>query len=167
MIKAIYRNKIESVNVNVVERDKEVKNVDIKDLFKKKWVFLYYYPAINTSVCSSEIKMVNSILSKFNEEKVSVFGFSRDDVEAVNKYVEKNKINHPLISDEDGSLFEYFNFSNAGKMSRQMIILNKKSEVVYQQTSPAFSGRNFEGILEDIKVIKKADMGIPTTCKIK
>lgn len=162
-----FKDKVESIDINIVDKNETRMNVNTTSEFKGKWVLLYYFPAINTSVCASEVKKVNEVLDELKKEKVTVYGYSSDSVETIDKFIKKNNIDHSIISDEKKELFESINFSSAGKMSRQLTILNKKTEVVYNTVSPAFAGRDFSNLVSIVPSIKLADSGIPTACKIE
>lgn len=162
-----FKDKVKAIDINIVDKNETRMNVNTTSEFKGSWVLLYYFPAINTSVCSSEVKKVDELLDALKKEKIKVYGYSSDSVETIEKFVKKNNIDHSIISDENKEFFESINFSQASKMSRQTTILNKKTEVVYSAVSPAFAGRMFSQLVDVIPSIKLADSGIPTTCKLE
>ncbi len=76
--------------------------------FSDNWLVLYFYPKDNTSGCTQEAKDFSSHYTKFTKLNCAVVGLSRDSIKSHHKFIKKVDINHPLISDEDESLCNYF-----------------------------------------------------------
>jgi peroxiredoxin Q/BCP len=72
------------------------------------WYVLYFYPKDNTPGCTQEAKDFTVQLKKFAKLDCDVIGLSRDSLKSHHKFIEKIAINHPLISDEDETLCNYF-----------------------------------------------------------
>lgn len=85
--------------------DESIKNLDH---FTGSWLVLYFYPKDNTSGCTQEAKDFSANYNKFTKKNCAVIGLSRDSIKSHHKFIEKIDINHPLISDEDESLCNYF-----------------------------------------------------------
>jgi peroxiredoxin Q/BCP len=72
------------------------------------WYVLYFYPKDNTAGCTQEATDFSTHLKKFEKLGCKVIGLSRDSIKSHHKFIDKIAINHPLISDEDETLCNYF-----------------------------------------------------------
>lgn len=66
-------------------------------------VVLYFYPKDATSGCTREACDFRDNLSVFNKIGAKIIGISRDSVASHDKFIKKESLNFPLVSDEDGS----------------------------------------------------------------
>jgi thioredoxin-dependent peroxiredoxin len=69
---------------------------------------LYFYPKDMTSGCTVEAHEFSSLAKKFAKEGVSLFGVSPDDIKSHMKFIEKEKISFPLLSDLEHKVAEKF-----------------------------------------------------------
>ncbi len=81
--------------------------VDIKD-FRPNMVVLFFYPRDNTSGCTREAKDFTENIELFNNLNIKVFGISKDSITSHEKFVKKQNLTVPLLSDEAGSVCEDF-----------------------------------------------------------
>ena len=65
-------------------------------------VVLYFYPKDDTPGCSIEAQEFRDLLPDFRAERSTIIGISRDSLSSHERFVEKFKLNFPLISDPDG-----------------------------------------------------------------
>lgn len=72
------------------------------------WLVLYFYPKDNTPGCTQEAKDFTKQYNQFKKNGCTVVGLSRDSLKSHQKFIDKIGINHPLISDEDETLCNYF-----------------------------------------------------------
>ena len=79
----------------------------LKDL-KGKTVVLYFYPKDSTPGCTMEAKDFRDLAVDFEKAGAVVVGASKDSVKRHDNFKEKQDLNFPLVSDEDGSLCEAF-----------------------------------------------------------
>ncbi len=81
--------------------------IDIKD-FRPKMVVLFFYPRDNTSGCTREAKDFTENTELFNNLNINVFGISKDSITSHEKFIKKQNLTIPLLSDEAGSVCEDF-----------------------------------------------------------
>ena len=81
--------------------------IDIKD-FRPNMVVLFFYPRDNTSGCTREAKDFTENIELFNNLNVNVFGISKDSITSHEKFIKKQNLTIPLLSDEAGSVCEDF-----------------------------------------------------------
>ena len=81
--------------------------IDIKD-FRPNMVVLFFYPRDNTSGCTREAKDFTENTELFNNLNINVFGISKDSIPSHEKFIKKQNLTIPLLSDEAGSVCEDF-----------------------------------------------------------
>ena len=81
--------------------------IDIKD-FRPNMVVLFFYPRDNTSGCTREAKDFTEKIELFNNLNINVFGISKDSITSHEKFIKKQNLTIPLLSDEAGSVCEDF-----------------------------------------------------------
>ena len=81
--------------------------IDIKD-FRPNMVVLFFYPRDNTSGCTREAKDFTENTELFNNLNINVFGISKDSISSHEKFIKKQNLKIPLLSDEAGSVCEDF-----------------------------------------------------------
>ena len=81
--------------------------IDIKD-FRPNMVVLFFYPRDNTSGCTREAKDFTENIEFFNDLNINVFGISKDSITSHEKFITKQNLKMPLLSDEAGSVCEDF-----------------------------------------------------------
>ena len=81
--------------------------IDIKD-FRPNMVVLFFYPRDNTSGCTREAKEFTENTELFNNLNINVFGISKDSITSHEKFIKKQNLTIPLLSDEAGSVCEDF-----------------------------------------------------------
>ena len=81
--------------------------IDIKD-FRPNMVVLFFYPRDNTSGCTREAKDFTENTELFNNLNINVFGISKDSIKSHEKFIKKQNLTIPLLSDEAGSVCEDF-----------------------------------------------------------
>ena len=67
----------------------------------EKTFILYTYPKDSTSGCTKEANDFSSNLNFFKEKGLTIYGISKDSIKSHKKFIEKEKIPFPLISDPD------------------------------------------------------------------
>ena len=71
-------------------------------------VVLFFYPRDNTSGCTREAKDFTENIELFNNLNINVFGISKDSITSHEKFIKKQNLTIPLLSDEAGSVCEDF-----------------------------------------------------------
>jgi peroxiredoxin Q/BCP len=84
------------------------KEENLKNLFKKQTVLLYFYPKDMTPGCITEATGFQASLPEFNKLKVRIIGCSRDTAKLHCGFIEKKSLAFELISDTSGSITEAF-----------------------------------------------------------
>src|SRR5499425_1644348 len=79
----------------------------LKDAAGRKLV-IYFYPKDMTSGCTRESQDFRDLHAAFRKAGVDIVGVSRDSVKSHDKFVEKEKLPFPLLSDEDEKLCKLF-----------------------------------------------------------
>lgn len=93
-------------NQSVVLEDGSKKK--LKELLGKKGMVLYFYPRDNTPGCTKEACSFRDHNSDIKKLGYSIVGVSADSVESHQKFIARQSINFPLISDESTELCEQF-----------------------------------------------------------
>lgn len=75
---------------------------------KGKNIVVYFYPKDNTPGCTIESKGFRDHIKEFELNNTVVVGVSRDSIKSHCKFIEKQALNFPLISDEDESICRLF-----------------------------------------------------------
>ena len=71
-------------------------------------VVLFFYPRDNTSGCTKEAQAFTAHQDAFEKLNVKIIGISKDSVKNHDKFVEKQGLGMPLLSDEKGDICEQF-----------------------------------------------------------
>ena len=81
--------------------------ISLKDM-KGSHVVLYFYPKDDTPGCTLEACGFRDNLPRFKKMNAKVFGVSKDDLKAHEKFSKKYELPFTLISDADGSICDSF-----------------------------------------------------------
>ena len=71
-------------------------------------VVLFFYPRDNTSGCTKEAVAFSALLPEFEAAGVKVFGISKDSLASHDKFIAKQELTVPLLSDEHSTVCEDF-----------------------------------------------------------
>ena len=71
-------------------------------------VVLFFYPRDNTPGCTKESIGFSENRAAFEEAGVKVFGISKDSMASHDKFIAKQSLTVPLLSDEHGTVCEDF-----------------------------------------------------------
>lgn len=69
---------------------------------------LFFYPKDNTPGCTKEAIGFSEAIHSFVDKGIKVFGVSKDPLKSHDKFIEKQSLTVPLISDEHTDLCERF-----------------------------------------------------------
>ena len=131
--------------------------IDIKD-FRPNMVVLFFYPRDNTSGCTREAKDFTENIEFFNDLNINVFGISKDSITSHEKFIKKQNLKMPLLSDEAGSVCEDFGVwkekSMYGKIymgiERSTFIIDGSGSVTHEWRKVKVAN-HVEEVLEAIK----------------
>jgi len=90
--------------VNAEKIGMEGDTIALKDFKGDRIVVLYFYPRDNTKGCTTEAVGFRDLKGQFTRNGAVILGVSTDDIESHQKFAEKQKLNFPLLSDEDGNV---------------------------------------------------------------
>ncbi|EKO3580995.1 thioredoxin-dependent thiol peroxidase [Vibrio metschnikovii] len=76
--------------------------------FAGKKVLLYFYPKAMTPGCTVQAQGLRDIQAELTAHNVVVLGVSVDPVARLGKFIERDKLNFTLLSDEDHQLADQF-----------------------------------------------------------
>ena len=131
--------------------------VNLVDL-KPSLVVLFFYPRDNTSGCTVEAKTFTSLLSEFEAMNTKVIGVSKDSVKSHEKFIFKQELKIPLLSDENSDVCEKFKVwkekSMYGKkffgIERSTFLINSEGQVIREWRKVKVPG-HAESVLDSIK----------------
>jgi thioredoxin-dependent peroxiredoxin len=102
----------------------------LSDYKGKSPVVVYFYPKANTSGCTKQACAIRDDWSRFQDNSIQVFGISTDSKEDIEKFVEANELNFPLLSDsEKGVSKDYGVLRENGMSARYTFIIDKEGKV--------------------------------------
>lgn len=78
------------------------------DSLRGKNVVIYFYPKDSTPGCTIESKAFRDHYPEFQKANTEIIGISRDTIKSHCKFIDNQKLNFPLISDEDESICNLF-----------------------------------------------------------
>ncbi|MFQ5587620.1 MAG: thioredoxin-dependent thiol peroxidase [Nitrospiria bacterium] len=83
-------------------------DVDLKAFHGKKNVVLYFYPKDSTPGCTTEACDFRDTTAVLEKLDTVVLGVSKDSVASHKRFVEKQQLNFPLLSDTEGRICEAY-----------------------------------------------------------
>lgn len=93
-------------------------------------VIVYFYPKAGTAGCTVQACGIRDEWSKFQENNIPVFGISVDDKPLIKKFIEDNKLNFPLLSDNDKRVSKEYDVLNSrGTDKRMTFIVDKEGKI--------------------------------------
>ncbi len=121
------------------------------------WGILFSHPKDFTPVCTTELGEVARLKDEFAKRGAKVIGVSVDDVDSHNRWsqdiedVTGNKLNYPLIGDENRTVAELYGMIHPNADNtltvRSVFVIGPDKKLKLTITYPASTGRNFEEIL--------------------
>jgi len=76
--------------------------------FQGQWVLLYFYPKDMTPGCTAQACSLRDAKRKIASRELKVLGISADSPERHRKFIEKEKLNFDLLSDEKHETLEKY-----------------------------------------------------------
>ena len=127
--------KFPSFNLMAAHTDKEI-SISEKELKAQKFL-VYTYPKDLTSGCTKETNEFSNNLDFFTANGIAIYGLSKDSIKSHLKFIDKEKIPFPLISDPDCTLIKelgcWVKKSMYGKeymgISRSTFLVNQSLQV--------------------------------------
>ena len=100
----------------ILGKDSNGNEIRLSDFSGKKLV-LYFYPKDSTPGCTSEACNLRDNYSELRRQGYEVVGVSVDSEKSHQRFIEKNNLPFPLISDTDKQLVEHFGVWGEKKMA--------------------------------------------------
>ena len=100
----------------ILGKDSNGNEIRLSDFSGKKLV-LYFYPKDSTPGCTSEACNLRDNYSELRRQGYEVVGVSVDSEKSHQRFIEKNNLPVPLISDTDTPLVEQFGVWGEKKMA--------------------------------------------------
>jgi len=119
-----------------------------RDLTGEKTV-LYFYPKDDTPGCTKEACAFRDRMDDYGGADIQVYGVSLDSPESHRRFREKNNLNFPLLTDEEGRAAEALGvLGDRGYANRVTFLLDADGKIVkvYPEVSPE---THADEILED------------------
>ena len=100
----------------ILGKDSNGNEIRLSDYLGKKLV-LYFYPKDSTPGCTQEACNLRDNYSELQRQCYEVVGVSVDSEKSHKRFIEKNELPFPLISDTDKQLVEQFGVWGEKKMA--------------------------------------------------
>lgn len=111
--------------------DSEGNSYKLSDYKGKNPVVIYFYPKANTPGCTTQACGIRDEYAKFNENGIVVFGISVDSKESIKEFIKEQKLNFPLLSDENKEVSKNYDvLNNIGIASRVTFIVDKNGKII-------------------------------------
>lgn len=105
--------------------------VALKDFKGEKAVVLYFYPKAMTPGCTTQACGIRDSKSKLTRAGAVVLGVSPDPVKRLSKFIERDKLNFDLLSDEDHGIADKYGVWGLKKfMGREYIGINRMTFII-------------------------------------
>lgn len=78
------------------------------EMFTGKWLFIYFYPKALTPGCTTQACALRDGKNFLHENNIKVLGVSADEPSLLKKFIEKEELNFPLLSDPTHAMCEAY-----------------------------------------------------------
>ncbi len=121
-------------------------------------IVLVFYPADNSSVCSSQLALYNEALGMFEEHDARIVGISVDDVKSHRDFADALNLNFPLLADDDpiGEVAQTYGVYDQGRgvSQRALFVIDDQGIVRWHHVSPAGVNPGADGILAALESLE-------------
>ncbi|MCS7129043.1 MAG: peroxiredoxin [Candidatus Caldarchaeum sp.] len=94
-------------------------------------VVLFFYPKDGSPGCTRENCLVRDMLPEFEKHGAVVLGISRDSLTSHQRFSEKHRLTHVLLSDVDGKVSKAYDAVGLlGMSKRKTFVIDEKGVVV-------------------------------------
>lgn len=129
-------------------------SVSLYDYLAKGPVMLVFYPGDFTPVCTKQLCDYQENMDKFTARGIQVLGISADDPEKHQKFIKKFGFTFPLLTDPGKKIAKLYDCKSAfmlGAVSRAIVLINQRKEIVYRYKEPiAITRRESEELLGEV-----------------
>jgi thioredoxin-dependent peroxiredoxin len=122
----------------VIGKNQDGKTWKLANSIGKKVVLLYFYPKDDTPGCTKEACGLRDRMDELKKDKVEVVGVSFDSAESHQQFIEKHKLNFPLLTDTDGKISEAYGVRIPGKnfARRVSFLIGLDGKIAHVTDSP-------------------------------
>jgi thioredoxin-dependent peroxiredoxin len=122
----------------VIGKNQNGKMWKLANSIGKKIVLLYFYPKDDTPGCTKEACGLRDRRDELKQDQVEVVGVSFDSPKSHQKFIEKYKLNFPLLTDTDGKIAEAYGVRIPGKnfARRVSFLIGLDGRIVHVTDSP-------------------------------
>jgi peroxiredoxin Q/BCP len=113
-------------------------------------LLVYFYPKDGTPGCTKEACAFRDVWKRFEQQRVALYGVSRDDQASHAKFAAKHQLPFPLIADPSGAWEHAFGVpSRNGKSARVSFLFDARGSLahVYPNVDP---GVHADEVLGDV-----------------
>jgi peroxiredoxin Q/BCP len=131
--------------------------------FKGQKLVIFFYPKDNTPGCTAESCDFRDLKAAFGEYETNIVGVSKNSLKDHVKFREKQDLNFPLLSDENGTMCEDYGVwvekSMYGKtymgIERTTFLIDENGFIQNIWSKVKVKG-HVDDVLESVKALKKA-----------
>jgi peroxiredoxin Q/BCP len=122
----------------VTGKNQDGKTWKLASFIGRKIVLLYFYPKDDTPGCTKEACGFRDRMDELKKDKVEVVGVSFDSPESHQKFIEKYRLNFPLLADTDGKIAEAYGVRISGRnvARRVSFLIGLDGKIAHVTDSP-------------------------------
>jgi len=109
--------------------------VSLKDALLDGPVMLVFYPKDFTPVCTQQLCDYRDNLAEFEQFGIQIFAISHNDQDSHAQFVDEHNFPFVLLTDTDNKVAKSYDCTSRlmlGKVSRAIVLVNTKGEVIYR-----------------------------------
>jgi peroxiredoxin len=128
--------------------------------FRGRPVVLVFYPADESSVCTSQLALYNEAEHLFDEHDAQLLGISVDGVASHQAFAESLNLSFPLLADDEptgevAGRYGVFN-SDDGVSERALFVVDPEGVIRWSHVSPRGVNPGANGILDALESMEQA-----------
>lgn len=125
--------------------------------YEGQWLVLFFYPKDNTPGCTVEACQFRDYYADISATNTKILGISTDSIKSHTRYINKQNLPFPLLSDPSGSMSKLYNsLFKLGPIKfckRHSFIIDPKGNIakVYYKVIPTHHSQQ---VLTDLKTLQ-------------
>jgi thioredoxin-dependent peroxiredoxin len=138
--------------------DQDGKMFDIDSVLGKKKLVIFFYPKDGSLNCTKEACYFRDLEDAFDDADAVIIGISSQSVESHKEFVEQNRLNYTLLSDNDSSVRKMFGIPSRifGLIQgRVTYVADRSGKIVLVFDSQTDVLRHVDEALKIVLVLKK------------
>ncbi len=111
---------------------------NVFDLYENldKDVLLVFYPKDNTRVCTNQLVDYSSKKIELEKHDIKIIGVNIDNIESHNNFCTNNKIDFPILSDDEKKVSTQFDALNLlGQNKRKLVLIGKNKKIKFKRST--------------------------------